>query len=75
VVAPQDQHHRRLPPKKRTGFRLKERGCEMDFDWNGLADLLANLIAKYADTLDLDNLPSPTPEEENNEKIKCIYSK
>lgn len=33
----------------------------MDNDWNGLADLIANLIAKYAGVLDLDNLPDPTP--------------
>lgn len=29
----------------------------MDNDWNGLADLIANLITKYAGVLDLDNLP------------------
>lgn len=28
-------------------------------EWNGLADLLANLIAKYASELDLDQLPDP----------------
>ncbi len=28
---------------------------------NGLADLIANLIAKYAGALDLDNLPDPQP--------------
>ena len=33
----------------------------MDNDWNGLADLIANLITKYAGVLDLDNLPNPTP--------------
>lgn len=32
----------------------------MDNDWNGLADLIANLIAKYAGALDLDNLPDST---------------
>ena len=32
----------------------------MDNDWNGLADLIANLITKYAGVLDLDNLPNPT---------------
>ena len=26
-------------------------------EWNGLADLLANLIEKYAAELDIDNLP------------------
>ena len=33
----------------------------MDNDWNGLADLIANLITKYAGVLDLDNLPNPVP--------------
>ena len=33
----------------------------LDNDWNGLADLIANLITKYAGVLDLDNLPYPTP--------------
>ena len=33
----------------------------VDNDWNGLADLIANLITKYAGVLDLDNLPNPTP--------------
>lgn len=35
--------------------------------WNGFADLLANLIEKYAAVLDIDNLPEPPSclEEEN----------
>ena len=33
----------------------------VDNDWNGLADLIANLITKDTGVLDLDNLPSPTP--------------
>ena len=36
-------------------------GSLVDNDWNGLADLIANLITKYAGVLDLDNLPNPTP--------------
>ena len=28
-------------------------------EWSGLADLLANLIEKYASVLDIDNLPEP----------------
>jgi len=28
-------------------------------EWSGFADLLANLIGKYAAVLDLDNLPEP----------------
>ena len=43
----------------------------MDNDWNGLADLIANLIAKYAGTLDLDNLPDPTPAK--NQEMKNSY--
>ena len=27
--------------------------------WSGFADLLANLIEKYAAVLDIDNLPEP----------------
>ena len=35
--------------------------------WNGFADLLANLIEKYAAVLDIDNLTEPPSclEEEN----------
>lgn len=29
-------------------------------EWNGLADMLANLIEKYASDLDIDNLPDVT---------------
>ena len=36
----------------------------MGDEWNGLADLLANLIEKYADVLDIDSLPDP--EEKKN---------
>ncbi len=41
----------------------------MDNDWNGLADLIANLITKYAGVLDLDNLPNPTPEKNIENKL------
>ena len=39
----------------------------MTDNWNGFADLFANLIEKYAAVLDIDNLPEPTSclEEEN----------
>lgn len=30
-------------------------------EWSGLADLLAGLIEKYIDKLDLDALPDPDP--------------
>ena len=43
----------------------------MDNDWNGLADLIANLIAKYAGALDLDNLPDPTPAK--NQEMKNSF--
>ena len=31
-------------------------------EWSGFADLLANLIAKYAAVLDMDDLPEPPHE-------------
>ena len=43
----------------------------MDSDWNGLADLIANLITKYAGVLDLDNLPDPTPAK--NQEMKNSF--
>lgn len=30
-------------------------------EWSGLADLLAGLIEKYIDQLELDALPNPAP--------------
>lgn len=47
----------------------------MDNDWNGLADLIANLITKYAGVLDLDNLPNPTPVENIEDKNKFDMAK
>ena len=44
----------------------------MENDWNGLADLIANLITKYAGVLDLDNLPDSTPAE-NQEMKNSFY--
>ena len=38
----------------------------MDSSWNGLADLISNLITKYASVLDVDNLPNPTLATSNN---------
>ncbi|AMA70394.1 TPA: hypothetical protein VCN52_001714 [Streptococcus pyogenes] len=43
----------------------------MDNDWNGLADLIANLITKYAGVLDIDNLPDPTPAK--NQEMKNSF--
>ena len=31
----------------------------MTDNWNGFANLLANLVEKYAAVLDIDNLPEP----------------
>lgn len=47
----------------------------MDNDWNGLADLIANLITKYAGVLDLDNLPNPTPVKNTEDKNKFDIAK
>ncbi|HGK7340617.1 TPA: hypothetical protein ACJ510_001391 [Streptococcus equi subsp. zooepidemicus] len=44
-----------------------EGDVRVDNDWNGLADLIANLITKYAGVLDLDNLPDPMPVNNNSE--------
>ena len=42
-------------------------------EWNGLADLLAGLIEKYADVLDIDSLPDPKEKKNLSEFIdlKC----
>ena len=37
-------------------------------EWSGFADLLANLIEKYAEVLDIDNLPDPPICLDSNEK-------
>ncbi len=34
-----------------------KKNAQMVDEWSGLADLLANLIEKYASDLDIDNLP------------------
>ena len=47
----------------------------MDNDWNGLADLIANLITKYAGVLDLDNLPNPTSIKNIEDKNKFDIAK
>ena len=40
-------------------------------EWNGLADLLANLITKYASELNIDELPDP---EVSYEEAKAAIS-
>ena len=50
---------------------MKKGDVSVDRDWDGLADLIANLITKYAGVLDLDDLPDPIPVSNNieNENI------
>ena len=52
-------------------YKTLERRYILDNDWNGLADLIANLITKYAGVLDLDNLPDPTPAK--NQEMKNSF--
>nr|WP_207618644.1 hypothetical protein [Streptococcus equi] len=48
-----------------------KKGCvSVDNDWDGLADLIANLITKYAGVLDLDNPQDSTPVNNNIENDK-----
>jgi len=47
----------------------------LDNDWNGLADLIANLITKYAGVLDLDDLPDPIPVSNNIENENIFATK
>ncbi|MGF3066983.1 hypothetical protein [Facklamia sp. P12950] len=45
----------------------------MEYQWNGLANLLADLIGKYAEDLDVNNLPNPLPiTSDNEDEIKDI---
>lgn len=46
----------------------------MGDEWSGLADLLANLIAKYADDLDIEHLPEP-PQMKKTEKLDTLMRK
>lgn len=46
----------------------------MGDEWSGLADLLANLIAKYADDLDIEHLPEP-PQMKKTEKFHTLMRK
>ena len=50
----------------------------MTDEWSGFADLLANLIEKYAAVLDIDNLPDPPicldgdkKEDKNDSKLQA----
>lgn len=44
-------------------------------EWSGFADLLANLIEKYAAVLDIENLPEPPICLDSSEKIIVNKSK
>lgn len=49
---------------------VSKRRKQVVHDWNGLVDILENLIIKYFDILDLDNLPDPLlVDSENNTDI------
>ena len=40
-------------------LKFSRKGLPLIDKWSGFADLLANLIEKYAAVLDIDNLPDP----------------
>lgn len=42
----------------------------IDDEWNGLADLLANLIAKYASELGIGDMPDTSHDREYNSESK-----
>lgn len=42
----------------------------IDDEWNGLADLLANLIAKYASELGIGDMPDASNDREHNSESK-----
>jgi hypothetical protein len=44
-------------------------------EWSGFADLIANLIEKYAAVLDIDNLPEPPICLDNGKKKNANNSK
>ena len=47
----------------------------IDNEWNGLADLLANLIAKYASELGIDDMPDPNRNGEYNSNSKPLLNR
>ena len=50
-----------IPPRVFKQIRLISITHWSNDEWNGFADLLANLIEKYASVLDIDNLPEVKP--------------
>ena len=53
----------------------KERRTLLTDNWNGFANLLANLVEKYAAVLDIDNLPEPPICLDSSEKEHVNNSK
>lgn len=45
----------------------------MDKDLDRLAELLADLIEKYAERIDLDNLPDPPPRPTTDEVVGNFF--
>lgn len=39
-------------------------------EWSELSDLLSNLIAKYAEAINIDSLPEPIPKTMISDEIK-----
>lgn len=53
---------------------VSKRRKQVDHDWNGLVDILENLITKYIDVLDLDDLPDLLPVNNENDKNDIVKS-
>lgn len=47
----------------------------IDDEWNGLADLLANLIAKYASELGIDDMPDTRQDREHRSDSKLFQNR
>lgn len=45
-----------------------------DNEWSSFANLLGNLIAKYADVLDIDSLPDPDISSEDTKTNEIDYT-
>ena len=45
-----------------------------DNEWSAFANLLGNLIAKYADVLDIDSLPDPIIPSEDTKTNEIDYT-
>ena len=47
----------------------------IDDEWSGLADLLANLIAKYASELSIDDMPTPNYKKDYSSNEKKLLNR